>query len=330
MDSKDWLEELDKEIHAESKKANVHAWLDERLETVLAHIDERVESDGWLNTSTAVLTIVSAWIMRAFVAAGIGGDFDQALNFYATAIDVLERSRKYWKESPEDQRRGMFDEKFVLAVRGLYLYTFSRAVESKKSEKSAEHTIQALLELSEEYERDVKRSLRDFMSQPRTVEPSLMLTSFLYPMGEALTKKGYCYSEMAKEVEATGELMDLMKKSFNCYMEAAKTCYPQDDERHAICLSTALNDVFTIGAPLSVVLPLIDKLKDCVPKMLRIWEYSSSALAVGPRQAHYEYVFEWETEVRKLLSEGKLTMDNVVPATWMESNPKAPAGGSSV
>lgn len=153
---------------------------------------------------------------------------------------------------------------------------------------------------------------------------------------------------MAKEVEATGDLMDLMKKSFNCYMEAAKTCYPQDDERHAStsaleshskiiklrsmegCLSTALNDVFTIGAPLSVVLPLIDKLKECVPKMLRIWEYSSSALAVGPRQAHYEYVFEWETEVRKLLNEGKLTMDNVVPATWMENNPKAPASSSTV
>lgn len=60
-------------------------------------------------------------------------------------------------------------------------------MESKKSEESVGYTIQALLELSEDYERDVKRSLRDFMSQPRTGEPSLMLTSFLYPMGEALT-----------------------------------------------------------------------------------------------------------------------------------------------
>lgn len=65
--------------------------------------------------------------MRAFIAAGIGGDFDQALNFYATAIDVLERSRKHWQEfPPEDRLREMFDDKFVLAVRGLYLYTFSR------------------------------------------------------------------------------------------------------------------------------------------------------------------------------------------------------------
>lgn len=68
--------------------------------------------------------------MRAFIAAGIGGDFDQALNFYATAIDVLERSRKHWQEFPEDQQREMFDDKFVLAVRGLYLYTFSRVRDS--------------------------------------------------------------------------------------------------------------------------------------------------------------------------------------------------------
>lgn len=65
--------------------------------------------------------------MRAFLAAGIGGDYDQALNFYATAIDVLERSRKHWQEFPKDgQRYEILDDKFVLAVRGLYLYTFSR------------------------------------------------------------------------------------------------------------------------------------------------------------------------------------------------------------
>lgn len=65
--------------------------------------------------------------MRAFIAAGIGGDFDQALNFYAMAIDVLECSRKHWRGFPDDgQRYEMLDDKFVLAVRGLYLYTFSR------------------------------------------------------------------------------------------------------------------------------------------------------------------------------------------------------------
>ena len=62
-------------------------------------------------------------------------------------------------------------------------------------------------------------------------------------------------------------------------------------------------------------------LKACVPKMLRIWEYSSTALKYGKRQAHYEYVFEWEAAVREEIKAGRVTMDSVLIAHWVEVLP---------
>ena len=52
----------------------------------------------------------------------------------------------------------------------------------------SEYTVSSLLELSREYERDLKRNMNEYSKQPNVVsQPGVLLTYYLYPLGEALS-----------------------------------------------------------------------------------------------------------------------------------------------
>lgn len=65
-----------------------------------------------------------AWTMRAFLAgSGKRGLYDTALEFYRSAIEVLEWGRREWKNVSPDQRGVIFDETFVIGIKRLMLGT---------------------------------------------------------------------------------------------------------------------------------------------------------------------------------------------------------------
>jgi hypothetical protein len=49
--------------------------------------------------------------------------YDAALEFYRSAIDVLEWGRREWKDVSPDQRGVIFDETFIIGIKRLMLHT---------------------------------------------------------------------------------------------------------------------------------------------------------------------------------------------------------------
>lgn len=66
-----------------------------------------------------MLILTSAWIIRAYLSAGIDRDTAVALQFYEGAFRILERGREVWKDVPLRDRGIIFEETFIRGLRVL-------------------------------------------------------------------------------------------------------------------------------------------------------------------------------------------------------------------
>ncbi|THG98259.1 hypothetical protein EW145_g7456, partial [Phellinidium pouzarii] len=94
---------------------NVRAWPTAGPEVVLSEAKDRVKDRGWDNNARQALSVtVRAWIMHAFLIAGLQGDQVAAVQFYGNAIDVIRRGQKIRNDVPREDRGTIFDETSLL------------------------------------------------------------------------------------------------------------------------------------------------------------------------------------------------------------------------
>jgi len=109
------------------------------------------------------------------------------------------------------------------------------------------------------------------------------------------------------------EKQNLFGQAAKDYTEAADTYY-KDDEKHAYFLKIALEAHWWRGDPLKTTLPLCARIRKAVPEMKKIWE-----IYVDKMEGEYKMVLDYETECRKDISEGKMTLDGVMRPVYMVS-----------
>ena len=110
------------------------------------------------------------------------------------------------------------------------------------------------------------------------------------------------------------------------YLQAADH-FPKDDEYHpckcffiifrtyaytllslcSVYLHSAVNNLFQCGVPVNIVLPIMERIREAIPVMKTVWEYS--ALAQQGRYSMFKATAQQEQELKAGLREGRYTMD---------------------
>lgn len=61
--------------------------------------------------------VFSAWVMRAFLSAGVTQNYPSAIQFYEWALEIIERGRKIWRDVSTDDRGVVFEDTFIRGIR---------------------------------------------------------------------------------------------------------------------------------------------------------------------------------------------------------------------
>lgn len=139
--------------------------------------------------------------------------------------------------------------------------------------------------------------------------------------------KAFCLKKIARQ-KPESEAVKLIDDSARFYWQAAQK-FPEDDEYCCCtwCSSKALPlriwsfswlDYITVslstwwnfnGVPISTVLPRLEKLKECYPKMLRIWKNSGSG--IPSRDIMIRNCLDYYETLQKKLRSGELNKKSV-------------------
>ncbi|EIN10949.1 hypothetical protein PUNSTDRAFT_133010 [Punctularia strigosozonata HHB-11173 SS5] len=285
------------------------AWTTHSAEQIIEEAQKRVRDEGWNATRPALSTTVRGLLLRGFLTGGLQNDVKTQVEFYSKVLHVLEWGQRTWKNVPPTDRGTIFDHTFVRGVRDLHLEAYMQACNlDPKSNK--EYSFEKLFEEAQE-------QLDDIKEHPITgeVDPGFVSSFHVYPQAHALAIIAFYYKNLAqygpdKDVETIKEHLHTAAKN---YLAAAHTL-PPDDEKHAWYLFCGTDAMFKCGRPLKEILPIVEEVRDVIPKYKAIWE--NSALAQQGLEARLNMLIEFETEVRKALDEGTLTMDSQVHPDW--------------
>ena len=88
------------------------------------------------------------------------------------------------------------------------------------------------------------------------------------------------------------------------YTMAAET-FLKDDENYAYFLKVALEAHWWLNSPLSITLPMAKQIREALPEIKKIWEFSPSAT----NSATLRQALDFEAEFQKRISEGTATLE---------------------
>lgn len=91
------------------------------------------------------------------------------------------------------------------------------------------------------------------------------------------------------------------------YTQSAEV-YLKDDEYYVMFLKVALEAHWYGQSPLKVTLPICKQIREALPDVNKIWEYSQNANA---RNQSMKMVSGFEKHSQVLLSQGKVTLESV-------------------
>ncbi|KAF8079125.1 TPR-like protein [Lyophyllum atratum] len=260
---------------------------------------QRVRTKGWEVVRPALSITIRGWIMHGVIQSNLG--LDSAPQFFRHALEVLEWGVRLWKDTPHDTRGPIFDETFIRGVRRLYLNSLMEAWKPNKPEK---HNLKDIAKLAQEI-------LDEEQAPPRwqDTDSGAYASFWTYPKGDALAALGWYHMKLAFRALKIEDNMEDAANSFatsaDYYIQAANSFY-KDDEYRVNYLKVALEAYWFGEAPLMITLPLCKEIREATPDMKRIWEHSQAAERLGK---WLDIVQAFEKNYRKLLSEGKVTLE---------------------
>ena len=140
--------------------AKTTAWKDDGAKGVIDAIPKRLREEGWNSVRPALAVTVRyewnltcsyyrhmpiilnrvsrAWILRAFMENGLRSNAGAALEFYTSALEVLQWGSHEWADVPYDQKGSIFQPTFIRGVKCLRLDLFMK-VSPSPSNPSVAH-----------------------------------------------------------------------------------------------------------------------------------------------------------------------------------------------
>ncbi|OAX32804.1 hypothetical protein K503DRAFT_701512, partial [Rhizopogon vinicolor AM-OR11-026] len=150
---------------------------------------ERLKEKGWNNLRPALSVTVRVAIMRAAMDGNLRQEPQASVHYLRRALDLLEWGRSIWENVPKDNRGEIFEDTFVIGVRGMYLKMFSEAYHTDpglNSKFPLEH-------LKKEAEDLLKETELAPTLMKEKVDPGFLLSFIQYPAGIAHSYV-FCFS----------------------------------------------------------------------------------------------------------------------------------------
>ncbi|KAJ2917883.1 hypothetical protein MD484_g2579, partial [Candolleomyces efflorescens] len=260
---------------------------------------ERLEIEGWASVRPALAVTVRIWVFTAWFRANLEGHFDFAHEMFMNAVDVLEWGRNQWPDVSKDDRGAIFERGFIRSVKLMYLEAIHESVYRNGPTKFT----------SEELVQYAESVIEDVESDPDSPDTFFghRLAFWMYPKGIALSILGWSYFKEANHSSSDGA-PSIFETASKYYLQAAQN-FPEDDEYHVRFLVKALECLCGMGTvPLSKTLPLCDAIRRAFDQAMVIWGASPYGETL---KTNLSRVDAFEAEHRRLISEGRCTLDSV-------------------
>ncbi|KAF8126941.1 hypothetical protein EV363DRAFT_1346694 [Boletus edulis] len=272
MDSSNWLNKFNDQVNFEAEKRR--AWTSDSFENIKQKALDRLKKEGWNDVRPALAVVVRARLMRAILDSKLRQAPHVAVERLKEILQILQWGRQIWRDVPKDDRGAVFQDTFVRGIKAIYLETLMSA-HAKAAATEKQTFLDTLLDAARELVEDMEKESRQ-PSSTEPVDPGFVSSFYVYPTAEAdayvafrcLSEKMTCYALAIKQ-----------------YTQAA-LALPQDDEKHCWYLNCTIDPMLKTGAPKDVVMGIVEKIREAMPKMQKIW--ANSALAKEGRDAMIE------------------------------------------
>ncbi|KAH9846628.1 hypothetical protein C2E23DRAFT_890715 [Lenzites betulinus] len=286
------------------------AWSEGGSRRVIAEAPVRLAAEGWDSLRPALSLTVRAWIMRAFIQSNVTNEPEAALDFYTSAIEVLQWGRSTWKDISSKDRGAIFQESFLRGIKCLRLETLMMGYSANPGPTS-KFPLSEILAGAE----DIIKEVTPLVNQPPTEEHmfGFHLSFVRYPLANAYSLRGFYHQHTARNIRnAMGPASDVVehfKTAAQEYIQAADI-YPSDEENHIMCLMFAADALLEARSPAGEVVKLFDRINDAIPVVNLIWEFSANATAAV--NGMLERDMDFRDRLVQKMQEGRLTADDPV------------------
>ncbi|KAI0688062.1 hypothetical protein C8T65DRAFT_675219, partial [Cerioporus squamosus] len=255
------------------------AWPESGSRDVMKQVPERLRTEGWDSVRPALSLTVRGWIMRAFLEDSLKNNIVTALDFYTSALEVLQWGQELYKDVPFSEKGQIFQPTFIRGVKSLRLDAFMKVCLQGEPRTELEVLLSELLAGANE----LSAEIGTVPDRPNHECIGFYLAFFPYAAGQAHALRGFYYHQTGMNLEKTqgftGEVSELYIRAGSEYKDAALKYYPMDDEHHPWFLYCAFNSYYDGGAPARDILDILDRMKESIPRMGRIWEFTANASA---------------------------------------------------
>lgn len=285
--------------------SGAEAWADAGPAQVKKEVQARLQTSGWSKVRPAISITVRCLILRAFMEGSIRGLHSLELEFLNTVLDILEWGRKVFRDVPREERGTVFDLTFVRGVRNMHLHALMETF--AKNPTGNEQYLEELLKRSNDLIREVDENPPS--ESLRTTNPGFKLSYYDYCKGHALAMKGFYYNKMGNCQAESKDAIQSYSAAGHAYLAAAE-CFPLDDECYSWFIHCAIQAMWGCGTPVRVQLEAMEKLRKSLPEVKKIW--SCSQMSKGGAIELCESMIRTETNLRDMVAEGKVSLDDCV------------------
>ncbi|KAI0374549.1 hypothetical protein BV20DRAFT_1033344 [Pilatotrama ljubarskyi] len=268
-------------------------WISGGPQRVIREATERFNEGGLASIRDGLSITVRGWLVSGWIEEFYLGALEHALDYYTSALEVLQWGMETWKDVDVPERGLIFQEAIVRAVKILRLKAF------------IQYPLKEVLAGSD----DLITELQEERTEPlNEQEYSLFLGFVRYQLAQAYT---YAASRLnarrAAGGDITQEVEDTHMIAAGQYLNAAEI-YPEDDELHAWCYYHAFNNFFEIARPVGDVLMMLNGLNQAIPKMKTIWEVPLET-SISEREVKFRNALACREDLIANIEQGNLTMD---------------------
>ncbi|TFK93035.1 hypothetical protein K466DRAFT_479395 [Polyporus arcularius HHB13444] len=296
--------------------AQTKAWTENGSRDVMKQVPERLRAEGWDVVRPALSLTVRGWIMRAFLEDNLKNNVVTALDFYTSALEVLQWGQELYKDVPFSEKGQIFQPTFIRGVKSLRLDAFMKAYTKERS-ANPKYSLDELLAGAQE----LLDELVGAPTQPQTVDDYAFILAFhRYPTGQAHAIRGFYYNEKARALRGTVQglsraVVDLYLEATKAYTEAS-ACYPPDEESYPWYLHCALQAMWESVGQVKCLLALLDSMKKSIVLVKRIWEFGANWTS-GPNSTpgfvvHLEKDMMLRDQLLEKMRRGEINRDSLV------------------
>ncbi|KAL0954416.1 hypothetical protein HGRIS_003402 [Hohenbuehelia grisea] len=278
------------------------AWGAGPAEDNMKEAKARLAEKGWDALRPALEVTVYHYIMHAGLDSSLKQRNDLAVQYCERAVNLIRLGREEWKDVPSQVRGHVFDDWFYNAIRAFHIGMYSLAGQIDR----ALFTVDNLEEFADELLNDIEKTEPP---PPDDTDPGYALSFHVYPKAMALAQKGNCHnirSVLSPEARKNPEIKKRICLEGSRYMIESANLYPPDEDIHLFDLYLALDMLYNAQAPLSEILPIMERIRTGYPLVKKYWPTSYCHM---DRDGVVAEVAKAEKEAREGLAKGKLCMD---------------------